>query len=94
MEEITLTSPEVQPEIRTTKYRVSSLLLDWDNMRITVALTGNNGERRAVDYGDAEVLLRALNTANLSTNSLHRRLMVRLLADGHLAGAIGGAPDA
>ena len=42
----------------------------------------------------ATTLLRALNTVNLSTTSLQKRVIQRLVTDGKLpAGAVTGAPD-
>lgn len=40
----------------------------------------------------AESLILALNVANLSVKSLHRRVMEQAITDGKLAGAISGTP--
>ena len=92
-EVITLTIPPV-PAV-DVPYRVSAILLDWDEAKIAIKLVGANGERIGHQYaGDtARTMMRALNTANLSTKSLHRRVIERLIADGVLSGAISGTPD-
>jgi hypothetical protein len=93
MEKITLAAPEVTPAITTTDYQLASLLLDLEASRIVVTLKGTNGERRQVIYEDAAATLKALNTANLTVKSLHRRVMEKLIADGKVAGTIAGTPD-
>jgi len=83
---------QVQPG--TTFYRPTALHLDWENARIKVILKGEHGEYKSVVYENALTELKALNTANLSTNSLHKRLLNKLLTDGYLTGSISGSPDA
>lgn len=93
MELITLTTPVTTPAITT--WRVASLLLDWDGARIAITLRGSGGERLTHDYSGATAttLMNALNTANLSTTSLHKRVIQRLVTDGMLTGTISGSPD-
>ena len=90
---LTLAVPVVPPSITT--YRVVYLAFDWLNPSITIGLTGANGERFNHSYSGptATTLMVALNKANLSTISLHRRVIERLVADGVLAGTISGSPD-
>lgn len=94
-ERVDLTTPD-QVRAGTLAYSVTQLVLDWEQGRIVVRLVGDNGERKEVIFGDADNardMMRALNTMDLSTKSLHRRIMERLIADGHLAGSISGVPD-
>lgn len=93
MEQIDLTSPEIKPS--NTYYRVERLTLDWPAKAIYVQLKGTNGEAKSFSYsGDiAQILMIALNTANLSIKSLHRRIMERLVTDGLIDGTISGAVD-
>lgn len=95
MESVTLTTPEVIPQITTTDYRVTYLQMDWPQASIVIHLLGTNGERKEVRYDGAvaTTLMVALNTANLSIKSLHRRILERLIADGKLAGTVNGVPD-
>lgn len=93
MEIITLTTPVTTPSITT--WRVSSLLLDWDAALIAISLRGSGGERlnHAYTGANATSQMTALNKANLSTNSLHKRVIQKLIDDGMLAGTISGSPD-
>ena len=94
-EQVDLTTPD-QVQAGTSTYSVAQLTLDWEHGRIVIRLVGDNGERKEVVFGDADnarAMMRALNKTDLSTVSLHRRIMERLIADGHLAGSISGAPD-
>jgi hypothetical protein len=105
-EQIDLTTPD-QAKPGTNFYRVSTLTLDYDGGRITIVLMGENGVQRAEVYNDgqdgqgnedpggtlATTLMRALNKANLSTKSLHRRIIEKLVADGRLSGSISGDPE-
>jgi hypothetical protein len=95
MEAVTLTTPEITPQITTTDYRVIGLLLEWERASIVMHLRGTNGERKECRYDGAEAttLMRALNVANLSIKSLHRRILERLIADGKIAGSVSGVPD-
>lgn len=45
--------------------------------------------------GDATALLNTLNTANLTTNSLRRRILTKLATDGYIpvGGAVSGTPN-
>ena len=92
-EEVTLTTPVTTPSI--TAWKVSSLHLDWDNSQITIKLKGSNGEAKFHSYGGATALtmMTALNKADLSFNSLHRRVLNRLILDGVVLGSVTGAPD-
>ena len=94
MEHLTLTDAETRPS--TPDYRIDLLTLDWAGARIRVELRCVTTEkRRAFDYTGATAtnLMRALNTADLTTNSLHKRVLNRLIADGKLAGSVTGSPD-
>ena len=94
-EQVDLTAPD-QVRPGTSTYTLKELNLDWVNKTVVIVLRGSNGENKTVVYGENEgsvAMLKALNKANLSVKSLHRRVMERLLADGHLAGSISGAPD-
>lgn len=79
-----------------TSYRVVRLGLDWPAQHITVVVLDNQGELTKHAYvGDLAVtLMTQLNTANLSTSSLHKRILERLAADGKLpAGDVTGVPE-
>lgn len=101
---ITLTSPVDTPK---TVFRIALLAFDWMNATITIHVRDFNpaavppaprfGERVITAFysGDeATQLMIQLNKINLSTQSLHQRVMTRLLADGKLpAGTASGVPD-
>jgi hypothetical protein len=96
-ERIDLAAPD-QATPGTPDYRVVLLTLAYEGENgayICVGLQGSTGVRRTFTY-DGQVardLVVALNKANLSTKSLQRRVLERLVADGKLAGAIAGLPD-
>lgn len=87
MEELNLTTP-------VSKYRVARLLLDWEGQGIQIGLY-ENGIFQTFGYFGAEAtqLMTALNKADLSVKSLHRRILEKLIADGKISGTISGAPD-
>lgn len=93
-EQCDLTTPD-QAQAGTIFYKVALLALDWENKRIKVVLVGGNGLRKSVSYegATAEAMLIALNKANLSLKSLHKRILGRVVADGNLTGSISGTPD-
>lgn len=95
MESLSLTVPEVVPQVSNSTYRISRLDLDWDAARITIYLRGANGESRGIEYAGATAttMMQGLNKANLSNQSLHNRVLARLIADGKLTGTIAGSPD-
>lgn len=91
-EQLTVTIPPVAAVSKD--YRVTRLELDWDQPRIGIKLLGPDGEiGHAYQGPTALALLVALNKANLSTQSLHRRILTRLVADEVIVGTISGAPD-
>ena len=86
----------VDPDSGPARYRVQSILLDWDQKRILIWLLTPAGKSEQFTYtGDeAKQLMVALNKANLTANSLHRRILERLRQDQKLpAGQITGTPD-
>jgi len=97
MEQVDLTTPEIwpAPPPATSLWKVDGLFLNWSGQRIIVTLMGQNGEKKHVEYEGqmAITFMVALNKANLSTKSLQRRILERLMADGHLLGTISGTVD-
>lgn len=99
---VTLNAP-VQADAGATVFRIALLCLDWEHAIIKVYLRQwasgafvPGGKHLPVEYSGATAtnLMIGLNTANLSTQSLHQRVMARLLADGKIpAGTSSGAPD-
>lgn len=90
---VTLTTAITTPNLTT--YRVVGLHLDWDAATIGIRLRGTNGEIKTAGYqgAAATTLMTQLNKANLTSNSLHKRILTQLIADGELAGTISGSPD-
>lgn len=88
---LTITSPPPQQ----TTWRVNELYLNWGAQSIQIGLIGTNGEAKHHSYSEATAtsLMNALNKANLTSNSLHKRVIQRLIDDGMLAGTISGSPD-
>lgn len=93
METLALTTPETKPS--NTGYKVVRLLLDWESALIRIELKGVNGEIKTHDYAGATAttLMNQLNTMNLSTQSLQKRILNRLISDGVLTGTVTGSPD-
>ena len=100
---ITLTTPITKPS--QTTIRLERLTIDIPTKTIAVQWLGNNNEAGTAVYSTpappdhptqptGAVLLNGLNTANLTTNSLVRRILNRLQLDGYIpAGTIGGTPE-
>ncbi len=99
---VTLTAPVTHPN--TTVIRFERMILDVEQKTISVSWLGNNGEAGSASYPTPAVLnplgvlqpsgaalLTALNSANLSANSLVHRTLTQLLSDGYLAaGTVSG----
>jgi hypothetical protein len=78
------------------KVRLLTMFYDGDESYIKVGLAGENGEQKSVGYtgSEAETLIRALNKADLSTKSLHRRILEKLADDDKIGpGTQSGTPD-
>ena len=105
-EQVDLTAAD-QAQPGTTTYRVADLYFDWDGGFFYVNLVGENGEQRQETYRDgqdaqgspdqestiASDRMKILNKADLSTKSLHKRVMEMLINDGRLFGSISETPD-
>lgn len=95
-EAITLTSPLVTT---VETIALKSLHIDREEKRVEIHWREVGGAVRQATYDDSTSptgaqLLTALNTANLTSNSLIKRTLARLQADGHIgAGAITGTPE-
>ena len=93
-EQLDLASP-AQAAPGTVTWKPILLHLNWEAATIKVGFRGDNGEYTSIGYEgtEATTLMVFLNKANLSTKSLHRRIMERALTDGKLSGTISGTPD-
>src|SRR5207249_4446898 len=92
-EVLTLSAPIVPPS-RTT-YQVTRLVLDLNAKVIQAWLLGSDGVELDVEWNGAQAvtLMTALNTANLSTVSLVKRVLQQAVTDGLLpAGTVSGTP--
>jgi len=91
MESLTLAAAQSVPS-----YQVLKLVLDWGGANIKVFVKDPLGDVRRLNYfgAQATTLMTQLNKANLSTQSLHSRILSQLVTDGKLpAGTVTGAPD-
>lgn len=89
MEQVTLTTP-------IADFKVSRLDFDWSGAYIGIVIlsVSDNTLLHFSYIGQlATDLMKALNKADLSVKSLHRRVLEYLINDGKLAGTISGAPD-
>ncbi len=79
----------------TVTWKPILLHLNWEQAVIKVGFRGDNDEYTSIGYEGIEAtnLMVALNKADLSTKSLHRRIMEKVVADGKLSGTISGTPD-
>lgn len=75
-------------------YEVQELYLNWAGKLVRVVLQDSSGARPVYEFTGDEALnlMRILNTANLTNNSLHKRILTYLTNQGLLAGAITGVP--
>lgn len=95
-EKLTLTAPIVKADI--AEWSIAKFEVDVEDSEIFITVKADSGEYRIVRYPNATTdlaatttLINGLNTANLSTKSLRRRILERLQADGHLgAGTFSG----
>ena len=62
---------------------------------IVIRLRDNLNVLSSYQYfgADATQMIKTLNTANLSTKSMHKRILEKLSNDGKLVGTVTGAPD-
>ena len=82
--------------VHLVTYEVQALNLDWARSRIQVWVRNPAGQTQAFKYEGAPAaqMMRVLNKADLRNNSLHKRILERLAADGHIEpGTVEGAPD-
>jgi hypothetical protein len=103
MEELTLTDPIVVPAVTTAKYHVVSILMNLEAVvspaqepgYIVIDLKDNNNVRSNYQYTGAPAvsMIKTLNTANLTTKSMHKRILEQLSKDGFLPGTVTGTPD-
>ena len=102
MEELVLTEPVVVPEQVTNKYHVVATTFDLEAQSraqgvglIVIRLRDNNGGGSSYTYHGQQAvdMIKVLNTANLTTKSMHKRILERLAADGFLPGTVTGTPD-
>lgn len=97
-EAVTLTVPIVKTA--TSACSLDSLLLDIPRGRIVASLTCNNGDTVIKQYDQFSAptgasLLTTLNRSNNSVGnpSLIAKVYNRLIADGVIAGTVGGTPQ-
>ena len=95
-ETTTLTTPVTRPS--QTACRVDRITLDITAKTIYIQVLGNNDEATSKVYDatttpTGQTLLTSLNTANLTSNSLLKRVLNRLSTDGVCVGTVTGTPE-
>lgn len=91
VEQVNLSSP-----VTISSYKIVMLKLDIREQTITIILhnvDANKDEIFLYTGATALTMMNQLNKANLTTNSLQKRIFERLIADGKLVGTISGTPD-
>ena len=98
-EKVSLTTSVVKTQ---TQWDLVAFHIDVLRRLIRIELLGDNGEQMQVLYPtpppigssqpSGQTLLSALNTANLTSNSLVKRVYNQLISDGHITGTVSGSP--
>ena len=104
-EQISLAVPVITSKTRTT-WGLSSLAIDRDRGLVSIYLKSDDGNTLLANYPTPGILgpggslqpsgaqlLQTLNTANLTSNSLVKRVLSRLITDGYIVGIVTGTPD-
>jgi hypothetical protein len=100
-----LTTPVTHPSLTT--FVVERITIDRKAQSVYIQWVGDNNDVGSASYPTPAILnplgvlqttglvmITTLNKANLSTKSLHRRVMEMLVADGYWpAGTINGTPE-
>jgi hypothetical protein len=104
-EELELTDPPTTTVVTTvTNYHVVSILMDREAVvgistepgLVAIQVKDNNEVRVHCQYVGAQAitLMKQFNTMNFSVNSMHKRVLQKLSADGLLPpGEVTGTPD-
>ena len=98
-ETVTLTTPITKPVVSTIQ--LQSIHIDVMTKSIYLTWIGDNNEVFSANYPTPSpnaqpsggALITTLNTANLSTLSLVKRIYQRLVLDGYITGTIIGTPQ-
>lgn len=90
MATLTLTTPVPAPVPGRNSFTLSRLVLDVDLAQIEIVGKGDDGKkvRHTIKGAAATTLMGQLNNADLSTNTLKRRVLQRLVDDGVLVGTV------
>lgn len=92
-EQLVLTQPETKPSV--TEYQIHILSLDRTLGRVTITVKSNTGSIKTFMYSDNQGanMIKAINKGNFTVNSLHKQMLEKLVADGHLSGTVTGQPE-
>lgn len=95
IEQVDLTTPFVVDPSSSTFLTVDVLTLNRSRSLIYIETIGSNGVRGRFRYEGATAtnMMNVLNKANLTNNSLHRRILNQLINDGKLSGTVTGTPE-
>jgi hypothetical protein len=79
----------------TTFWRINQLRFLVDDDILLIHLIGQNNEKKQHTYTGttAHDIMVAINKADLTTDSLQKRLLERLDADGVISGTVSGTPE-
>ncbi len=93
-EQLDLSTPIVPPS--RTAYTLARVVLDFEAQVIQAIVRGSDGVEIRGEWtgATAVTLMTALNTANLSTTSLVKRVLQKMVIDGKLpTGSVSGSPS-
>ena len=88
---LTLTTPQ-----SVTDYKIDIIKFDVGESKIHIVVADTQGDKITCGYSGtvASNFMIALNKANLTTNSLQKRVLDQLVVDGQLpAGTVTGSPE-
>lgn len=86
----------LQNPIAVTDFSIVSVMLHVRDARIIIEIADTTGKIISAVYTGtkATTMLVALNKADLTNNSLQKRILTQLAADGFIpAGTVTGTPD-
>jgi len=102
-EQLELTDPIVTPPKVTSTYTVVVLTTDRETVSlpttepglVLVTVKDNLGVRSTFTYTGAQAIdmIKWMNTANFSVNSMQKRVLQKLSSDGYLPGTVTGTPE-